>query len=285
MRILIGALLGLLINIAYWVQFRGFEILRDYQALRDYDITKDFVLLALSLYLVIEGMLLLRRNQRQAEVALEKETHEREFLEAELDEVQEMHGKIEGLQEELHAERERTAHVEERLARLTEERTRLKDAVDELKSRAQPQVHPALPVSDNVIHAEIVHFLSLLQQKGRFIDFVMDDVAPYTDAQVGAAARVVHQGCRSVMKQYFSILPVHEGQEGERIELPRGTNLDRYRLVGRVVGEPPFRGTVIHRGWKTVDISLPRAVAPNSPEELAVIAPAEVEVVDTRSAH
>ncbi len=285
MRILIGAMLALLLNSAYWVQFRGFEILYDYEALRDYDITKDITLLMLSAYLVIEGLLLIRRNQRQTEVALEKEEQEREFLAHELDEVNELHEKIESLQTDLHAERESGAHVADQLARLTDERDRLRTAFDDLRHRLEHQRKASSEVSDEVIHAEIVHFLSLLQQKGRFIDFVMDDVAPYSDAQVGAAARVVHQGCRSVMQQYFTIHPVHEGQEGERIELPRGTNLDRYRLVGRVVGEPPFRGTVIHRGWKTIDISLPRASGTVVAADVAVIAPAEVEVGETRSAH
>jgi hypothetical protein len=31
------------------------------------------------------------------------------------------------------------------------------------------------------------------------VDFLMEDVTTYDDAQVGAAARVVHEGCQSAL--------------------------------------------------------------------------------------
>ncbi len=285
MRILIAALLGLLINIAYWVQFRGFDILRDFVALRDYDITKDIVLLVLGGYLVVEALLLIRRTQAVTEEALEKEEQESEFLAHEIDEMNEVHQKVEALQVELHRALEQKLAAEQLANRAEEERGRLVVALKEANTKAEQMASEAAPPTDQLVNAEIVSFLGLLQQKGRFVDFVMDDITPYSDTQVGAAARVVHQGCRAVMERYFSISPVHEGQEGEKIELPKGSNLDRYRLVGRVVGEPPFKGTVVHRGWKTVEVSLPRAVADRALEQQEIIAPAEIEVSEPRSAH
>ena len=54
--------------------------------------------------------------------------------------------------------------------------------------------------------AEIVSFLATLQEQGRLIDFLMDDITTYDDGQVGAAARVVHQGCKAALQEHFSEL-------------------------------------------------------------------------------
>ena len=84
--------------------------------------------------------------------------------------------------------------------------------------------------------AEIVHFLAMLQEKGRLVDFLMDDINAYSDAQVGAAARVVHAGCKGVLQEHFSINPVRAEQEGSTVQVPAGYSADEYRLVGKIVG-------------------------------------------------
>jgi hypothetical protein len=135
-------------------------------------------------------------------------------------------------------------------------------------------IQPPAPAS-NQAEAEIVAFLGLLQEKGRLVDFLMDDVTPYEDAEVGAAARVIHQGCRQVLQEYFKISAVSEAQEGVEVTVPAGYSPDQYRLVGKLVGEPPFKGTLLHKGWKTGFVKLPRIVVT---ERLPAIAPAEVEL-------
>lgn len=125
--------------------------------------------------------------------------------------------------------------------------------------------------------AEIVSFLALLQEKGRLVDFVMDDITAYPDAQVGAAARVVHAGCKAVLAEHFRITPVRTENEGVKISVPAGYPADAYRLVGRISGEPPFAGTLVHRGWKTEQVKLPRVIAVSG-DRLPAIAPAEVEL-------
>jgi hypothetical protein len=127
----------------------------------------------------------------------------------------------------------------------------------------------------NQAEAEVVAFFGLLQEKGRLVDFLMEDVTPYEDAEVGAAARVIHQGCRQVLQEYFSISPISEAQEGAQVTVPAGYSPDRYRLVGKLTGEPPFTGTLLHKGWKTEFVKLPRIV---TKEHLPSIAPAEVEL-------
>ncbi len=129
----------------------------------------------------------------------------------------------------------------------------------------------------NQADAEVVAFFALLQEKGRFVDFLMDDVTAYDDAQVGAAARVVHQGCREVLREHFKITPVSDAAEGSRVTVPAGYAPDEYRLLGKVCGEPPFSGTLVHKGWKTETVKLPRIIKTDA-RRLPGIAPAEVEL-------
>src|SRR6516225_1466269 len=60
-------------------------------------------------------------------------------------------------------------------------------------------------LSPNQSNAEVVNFLAILQEKGRLVDFLMDDIKSYSDAQVGAAARVLHEGCKAVLLEHFEI--------------------------------------------------------------------------------
>ena len=136
-----------------------------------------------------------------------------------------------------------------------------------------PQERPQARRAD----AEIVYFLAMLQEKGRLVDFLMDDINAYSDAQVGAAARVVHAGCKGVLEEHFSINPVRTEQEGSRVQVPAGYSADEYRLVGKISGSAPFSGVLVHRGWKTDMVNLPQLLrGPADP--LPAIAPAEVEV-------
>ncbi|HEY5703954.1 MAG TPA: DUF2760 domain-containing protein [Terrimicrobiaceae bacterium] len=137
---------------------------------------------------------------------------------------------------------------------------------------AQPPPPPA-----SQAEAEVVAFVGLLQEKGRLVDFLMEDVASYDDAQVGAAARVVHQGCRAILNEHFKIAPISEAEEGSRITLPSGYEADEYRLMGKISGEPPFTGTLLHKGWKTESVKLPRIIK-TSEKHLPSIAPAQVEL-------
>lgn len=117
--------------------------------------------------------------------------------------------------------------------------------------------------------------LTLLQQGGRFIDFIHEDLSAYSDADVGAAARVVHDGSKKVIAEYFTLAPVRSEQEETQLSLPAGFDAAETRLTGNVVGEPPFRGTLVHRGWKAVEVKLPKLAAGH---DANIIAPAEVEL-------
>ena len=140
------------------------------------------------------------------------------------------------------------------------------------------QVMPAL-APEAQVEAGVVQFLARMQEKGRLVDFLMDDIAPYSNEQIGVVARVVHQGCREVLRGAFDIEPVHAGQEREEVTLAGDFDAAAYRLVGKVPQRPPYSGTVLHRGWKATRISLPRVGdAARDAAARKVIAPAEVEV-------
>jgi Domain of unknown function (DUF2760) len=125
--------------------------------------------------------------------------------------------------------------------------------------------------------AEIVSFLAILQEKGRLVDFLMDDINPYNDAQVGAAARVVHAGCKRVLQEHFNIHPLRSEDEGSTVQVPLGYAADEYRLIGKIAGQAPFSGVLVHRGWKTDMVKLPQLL-PSAPGQLPAIASAEVEL-------
>jgi hypothetical protein len=145
--------------------------------------------------------------------------------------------------------------------------------------RSIPEPVRAVPptVALNQAEAEVVSLLASLQQKGRFVDFVMDDIAAYSDAQVGAVARVVQDGCKTVLREQFHIAPVRQESEGSTVTIAPGYPADEYRLVGKISGPAPFAGTLMHRGWKTESVKLPRIVR-TADNRLPTIAPAEVEL-------
>ena len=105
----------------------------------------------------------------------------------------------------------------------------------------------------------------------------MEDLTSYEDAQVAAAARIVHQGCRQVLQEHFKITAVSQAEEGSQVTVPTGYAADEYRLVGKVSGNPPFTGKLIHKGWKTESVTLPRIVKLDE-KRLPSIAPAEDEL-------
>jgi Domain of unknown function (DUF2760) len=125
--------------------------------------------------------------------------------------------------------------------------------------------------------AEILSFLAMLQARGRLVDFLMDDINAHDDAQVGAAARVVHAGCKAVLQEHFRICPVREESEGSTVQVAAGYAADEYRLLGRISGQAPFSGVLVHHGWKTDAVNLPRILR-SSTDRLPAIAPAEVEL-------
>jgi hypothetical protein len=146
---------------------------------------------------------------------------------------------------------------------------------------------PSKPIATEVEEAEqspeltvtepqsALQLLSVMQKEGRLIDFINQDVNEFSDDQVAAAARVVHAGVKTAIKQYVEFAPVSEVPEGETINLPENFDKNEYRLTGNIVGTGPFSGALIHKGWKVTSVNFPLLAKNN---DLHVVAPAEVEL-------
>jgi hypothetical protein len=120
-----------------------------------------------------------------------------------------------------------------------------------------------------------LQLLGALQREGRFIDFLMEDLNAAEDADIGAAARLVHTGCKSVLDGYLTIEAVWPGDEGARVSVEPGFNQNRVSLTGHVSGEPPFSGTLQHAGWAATDVRFPTLSDAADPE---VLMAAEIEL-------
>jgi hypothetical protein len=132
---------------------------------------------------------------------------------------------------------------------------------------------PELPAQKSADGEQALHLLSLLQREGRLIDFVEEDLSGFSDAQIGAAARAVHDGCRKALRDALSLAPVRSEAEGARVTLPAGFDARAVRLTGNVVGNPPFNGVLRHHGWKAAAVRLPEMSG-----DATLLAPAEVEL-------
>ena len=120
-----------------------------------------------------------------------------------------------------------------------------------------------------------LQLLSLFQREARLIDFTQENLSGYSDADIGAAARVVHEGCSKVLREHFTIDAVRSEAEGSRVTLPEGFDAAAVRLTGNVVGKAPFTGTLSHRGWRASSVRLPKLAEAH---DAKVLAPAEVEL-------
>jgi hypothetical protein len=120
-----------------------------------------------------------------------------------------------------------------------------------------------------------LQLLALLQREGRLVDFLEEDIASAADDQIGAAARVVHQGCRKALREHVKLAPVREEEEGAKVTLPERFSAAEVKLTGNVSGKGPHEGTLRHRGWKVAEIKLP---TPVEGHDARVIAQAEVEL-------
>jgi hypothetical protein len=120
-----------------------------------------------------------------------------------------------------------------------------------------------------------LQLLGLLQKEARFIDFIKEDIAAFSDADIGIAARVVHEGCNKAINEHFTLATVRSEQEGSKITLPVNFDAAAVRLTGNIVGTAPFIGTLVHKGWQVTGIRLPKLT---SGHNAAIVAPAEVEL-------
>lgn len=117
-----------------------------------------------------------------------------------------------------------------------------------------------------------VQILGILQRDARLIDFLMEDITPYSDEQVGAAVRDIHTQARQSLDRYLKLAPVIDAVE-ETVVNTSGVDSASYKLIGNV---PPSgkaaSGVLRHKGWKAEKVDIPTA------KPTAILAPAELEI-------
>ncbi|WP_165226751.1 DUF2760 domain-containing protein [Aquisphaera insulae] len=135
--------------------------------------------------------------------------------------------------------------------------------------RVEPLFSPAPTGPD-------LRILAVLQRDGRLVDFLQEDIDAYGDAQIGAAVRDIHRGCRKSLRDYLTIEPILHGPEESPVNVPADFDPAAIRLIGNVDGKPPFRGVLKHHGWRVSAVHLPSL--PATRDETSVLSPAEVEI-------
>jgi hypothetical protein len=138
--------------------------------------------------------------------------------------------------------------------------------VEKIVERALPPAPPS--------HDAALQLLALFQREGRLVDFLEEDVASFSDADIGAAARVVHTGCRKALREHIRLEPVRAEEEGARLTVA-DARPDEVKLTGNVQGSGPYSGVLRHRGWRVTNIEMPTAAGGHDPR---VVAQAEVEL-------
>ncbi len=191
--------------------------------------------------------------------AAEKAASEREA------ELTKLKGEVERLEGELSEVRER----ELKLASSAEEAEAAKAELDKLRERltkAEGKLEEAQTSGSLAI-------LGWLQREGRLIDFLQESIDDYDDEQVGAAVRAIHKGCAKVLAEALTLEAILPGEEESRVTVPAGFYPVAIALTGNVKGDPPFKGTLMHHGWRTTTVHVP--VPETDPK---VLMPAEVEL-------
>jgi hypothetical protein len=154
------------------------------------------------------------------------------------------------------------------------------------KALPQPEPHPpekaaqaaapkAKKKSPGAQQEGALALLGLLQREGRLVDFLLESLDDYEDADIGGAVRDIHRGCRKVLDEHLKIEAVMPGEEDDAVKVPKGFDPGEVRLVGNVSGEPPFDGVLRHHGWRVTESKLPSL---SEGVDRRVLAPAEVEV-------
>jgi hypothetical protein len=156
----------------------------------------------------------------------------------------------------------------------------VRETPNEMPQPKQPPVPKPVaakpPAPKPPARSEAITLLAALQREARFVDFIQESLAGYSDAQIGAAARDVHRDCAAVLKRMFALRPAVTDEEGKEVEVPAGFDAGRWRLTGNVTGQPPFHGRLVHPGWEATVCELP--TWSGSAAAARIVAPAEVEL-------
>ena len=142
------------------------------------------------------------------------------------------------------------------------------------KKSAAPPKPAAPPPPVHTTSDGALQFLGILQRDSRLVDFLMEDIKSYSDDQVGAAVRELHDHCRDAVARYITLQPVIDGVEGTFAKAP-SKDPNVVKFIGNVPAKTPDGGTLRHKGWRAAKIDLPTLAAQ---QDATILAPAEIEI-------
>ena len=281
MRIFFWALLGFLAALAFLLPIYENQLPVTLPA--EFPLYRNLAMSVLFIVLMFEGLLVagLKRKLRKQNADLSNYENLKAQHELSVKEFESIDAQLQTTKEELHSLRDlRTselATLQEKERTSREELLALRKALTETSKRLE-RAELVETASEGDNNGGPFTLLALLQEKGRLVDFLMDDVSKYPDAQVGAAARVVHQGCALALRECFAIRPIEtKVAEGDELKLTGEFDSKEYKLVGKIPDHPPYIGKLLHKGWYSSHINLPRN--PNVDRDAGgVIAPAEINL-------
>jgi hypothetical protein len=139
----------------------------------------------------------------------------------------------------------------------------------DVKPAAPPKpAQPEIKTSDGALQ-----MLAILQRDARLIDFLMEDISAYSDDQVGAAVRSLHEQSRAALGRYITLTPVIDGVE-HTVTKVETRDPNAVKLLGNVPADGKVtQGVLRHKGWKVERVELPKTSG-----SVQVLAPAEVEI-------
>ncbi|MCR9197878.1 MAG: DUF2760 domain-containing protein [Planctomycetaceae bacterium] len=150
----------------------------------------------------------------------------------------------------------------------------LSDSTEKLPA---PEPAPAPePEPEKPARSEAVTLLAALQRDARFVDFVNEPIDGYSDAQVGAAVREVHKGCKDVIDRMFGLSAVVDQAEGSTVSVEDAAS-SKYRLTGSVSqSSGAASGELMHHGWQASRCDVPEWTGDEA--GIHVVVPAEIQV-------
>ncbi|GAB4266903.1 MAG: hypothetical protein Kow0029_00980 [Candidatus Rifleibacteriota bacterium] len=195
-------------------------------------------------------------------------------------EIEALTAKIEKTEEELKALKENHEKTKTELKAVRkesekkiEELVSLKEENEKLRTELQAAIADAKS-GKNGIPPAAYQILYLFQKEGRLIDLLMEDISDFDDETLGGAIRPIHEGCRKLLKDRLIIEPVIDEEEGSEITLEE-IDPEAIKLLGNVPSKGPYKGELVHRGWRLKECHLPELVDGWTGN---VVAPAEIEI-------
>lgn len=211
------------------------------------------------------------KNKSEAAVAVEARLEtEMKALSAKLEKAETdnkaARKEFEKTSSELKVSRQESEKIKQQLENLQQENEKTKAELQAALADAKSGKHGIPPAAFQILY--------LFQKEGRLIDLLMEDVGEFDDETLGGAIRPIHEGCRKLLKERLIIEPVLNESEGSEITIDEA-DPEAIKLSGNVPSKGPYKGELVHRGWRLKECHLPELVDGWNGN---VVAPAEIEI-------